>query len=316
MRRINALAALLVAGVSLSLSVGCGNKSSPTAVSASSGAAATAQPTSGAAAPTASLLSASPVGKMASCPNLVEGSATAIKEVDGGVELAITAKDEAGTSEIRARARRLADVSRDEVPSAKHHGGGQFGRCPVVARNTVVTSEDVEGGARVTVKPRDPGEVDWVRREARERQAELGQAGGKQAGGGKMAHRPSAVPGATTALKDTRDAVVVTVTAMDDAAVTDIRERTKHVVDASRRDPKDVTNDGHGDDGGQPGRCPIVLKDTTLTANDVPGGSEITVKPARPTDVAALLKEARQRAEAFSPGAAPPPKRYSFGPSL
>jgi hypothetical protein len=247
------------------------------------------------------------MGKMANCPNLVEGSATAIKEVDGGVELTVTAKDEAGTKEIRARAKHLADVSKEEDPSVKHngggHGGGQFGRCPVVARNTVVTADEVEGGSKITVKPKDPAEVDWVRREARERQAELGQAGGKEAGGGKMAHCPSAVPGATTALKGTLGAVLVTVTAKDEAAVTDIRDRTKHVVDASKKDPKDVKHDGNGDGGGKLGRCPIVLKDTTLTARDVPGGSEISVKPAKPADVAALLKEAKDRAEAFSPGA-------------
>ena len=300
MRRISALAALVVAGVSLSL--GCESKPTPTPAPAapSSEAASSARPAASVAAATGA-----PMGKMANCPNLVEGSATAIKEIEGGVELTVTSREEAATKEIRARAKHLADVSKEEVPSVKHngggHGGGQFGRCPVVARNTVVTAFDVEGGARLTVKPKDPTEIDWVRREARERQAELGQAGGKEAGAGKMAHCPSAVPGATTALKDTKDAVLVTVTAKDEAAVTDIRDRTKHVVDASKKEPKDAKHDGKGDGGGKLGRCPIVLKDTTLTAKDVPGGSEITVKPARPTDVAALLKEAKERAEAFGP---------------
>lgn len=302
MRRISALAALVVAGVSFSL--GCESKPAP---AASSEAASSARPAASVAAPA---LSGAPMGKMANCPNLVEGSATAIKEVEGGVELTVTAKDEAGTKEIRSRAKHLAEVSKEEVPSVKHngggHGGGQFGRCPVVARNTVVTVDDVEGGARLTVKPKDPTEIDWVRREARERQAELGQAGGKEAGGGKMAHCPSAVPGAVTSLKDTKDAVFVTVTAKDEAAVTDIRDRAKHVVDASKKEPKDAKHDGKGDGGGKLGRCPVVLKDTTLTAKDVPGGSEITVKPAKPADVVALLKESKERADAFAPG--PPAK--------
>ena len=77
MRRTNALAALLVAGVSLSLIAGCEKKTEPTPGAASAEAASSAQPaTSAAAAPTASALSAAPMGKMANCPNLVEGSAT------------------------------------------------------------------------------------------------------------------------------------------------------------------------------------------------------------------------------------------------
>jgi TusA-related sulfurtransferase len=312
MRRISALAALVVAGVSLSL--GCENKPTPTPAASSSEAASSARAAASVAPPPSSIApSSAPMGKMANCPNLVEGGATAIKDVEGGVELTVTARDEAATREIRARARHLAEVSKEEVPSVKHngggHGGGQFGRCPVVARNTVVTSDDVEGGARLTVKPKDSAEIDWVRREARERQGELGQPGGKEAGGGKMAHCPSAVPGASTVLKDTKDAVLVTVTARDEAAVTDIRDRTKHVVDSAKKEPRDVKHDGQGDGGGKLGRCPIVLKDTTVTAKDVPGGSEITVKPARPTDVAALLKEAKERAEAFAPGAAAEPKK-------
>jgi TusA-related sulfurtransferase len=118
---------------------------------------------------------------MANCPNLVEGSATAIKDVEGGVELTVTAKDEAATRDIRARARHLADVSKQETPASRHngsgHGGGKSGRCPVVARNTVVTADDVEGGAKLTVKPKDPAELDWLRREARERQGGLGKDG-------------------------------------------------------------------------------------------------------------------------------------------
>lgn len=313
MRRISALTALVVAGLSLSLT-GCEDKPAPAPPASASETAAAAKPTASAAAPTPSASSSSAaMGKMANCPNLVEGGATAIKDVEGGVELTVTAKDEAATKEIRARAKHLAEVSKEEIPSVKHngsgHGGGQFGRCPVVARNTVVTADDVEGGSRLTVKPKDANEIDWVRREARERQGELGQPGSKEAGTGKMAHCPSAVPGAATAIKDTKEALLLTITAKDEAAVTDIRARTKHVVDASKKDPKDVKHDGAGDGGGGLGRCPVILKDTAITAKDVPGGSEITVKPAKAADVPALLKEAKDRAEAFSPGAAVDPKK-------
>jgi hypothetical protein len=173
MQRTSVLAALAVAGLSLSLaSAGC-KKAPPPAPPLASAEPVTAAPTL----PPSAAVSAAPTGKMANCPTLVEGGATVIKDVEGGVELTIAAKDEAATKEIRARARHLAEVSREESPSTRHNGsgrgGGQLGRCPVVARNTVVTADDVEGGARVTVKPKDPAELDWLRREARERQSKL-----------------------------------------------------------------------------------------------------------------------------------------------
>ena len=177
MRRISALVALVAAGLSLSL--GCKETPAPTPAPAPE-AAANASPTASVASPPPPAGAAS-TGKMTNCPNLVEGSATAIKDVEGGVELTVTAKDEAATKDIRARARHLADVSKQEAPATRHngsgHGGGKSGRCPVVARNTVVTADDVEGGAKLTVKPKDPAELDWLRREARERQGGLGKDG-------------------------------------------------------------------------------------------------------------------------------------------
>jgi hypothetical protein len=181
MRRISALAAL-TALVVAGLSLGCKDKPPPPAPAVA--AADTAAPTANVAAPTPSGSAAAP-GRMANCPTLVEGGATAIKDIEGGVELTVTAKEEAAIKEIRARARHLAEVSREEAPSGRHngsgHGGGKSGRCPVITRNTVVTTEDVEGGARITVKPRDVAELDWVRREARERQADPAQPGGRKA---------------------------------------------------------------------------------------------------------------------------------------
>ena len=179
MRRISALAALVLAGLSLSL--GCKEKPAPAPTMTPSEAAANADPTASVAAKTPPPASAASTGKMANCPNLVEGSATAIKDVEGGVELTVTARDAAATTDIRARARHLADMSKQEAPASRHngsgHGGGKLGRCPVVARNTVVTADDVEGGAKLTVKPKDPAELDWLRREARERQGGLGNDG-------------------------------------------------------------------------------------------------------------------------------------------
>jgi len=188
MRRISALAAL-AALVVAGLSLGCADKKpSPAPVVVVD----TPAPTASVAMP-APTGPAAAMGKMANCPTLIEGGVTAIKDVEGGVELTVTAKDEAATQEIRARARHLTEVSKEEAPSVRHngsgHGGGKFGRCSVITRNTAVTSEDVEGGAKITVKPKDAAEIDWVRRESRERQGELEKPGGKEPGKAKRDHR-------------------------------------------------------------------------------------------------------------------------------
>lgn len=149
-----------------------------------------AKPASAAPAATASAVPAAPpappsaaagAGRMANCPSAVEGAATDITDVDGGVELSITAEAEPAAADIRARARVLAEAAGTESTTRRHtgtgEGGGAFGRCPVILRETAVTVADVEGGARITVKANKPGEVDWLRRESRERLAALAQAG-------------------------------------------------------------------------------------------------------------------------------------------
>jgi len=247
---------------------------------------------------------ASDRGKMVHCPSVVEGASTDVKDVEGGVVVTVTAKDEAKTKEIRERAKFLADASKNEAPGAQHNGtgagGGAFGRCPVVNRNTLVEAADVEGGSKITVKPKEPAELDFVRREARERLKELGEPGAREAGQGKMAHCPSALDATTTSVKATKDAVVVTIVAKDakdEAKAKEIRERTGFLVEASKKDPTSANHKGDGSGGGGFGRCPVVLKDTTVSAKDVPGGSEVTVKPKAASDVAALEKEAKERAE-------------------
>src|SRR6185369_6997601 len=112
--------------------------------------------------------SASAKALMANCPNTVEGATTSFNDVEGGIEITVTAKDDAAIKDIRARAKHLAEVAKEAAPSVKHNqsgaGGGKFGRCPVVVRNTQLDAAEVESGVKITVKPKDPGEVDWLRR--------------------------------------------------------------------------------------------------------------------------------------------------------
>lgn len=238
-------------------------------------------------------------GKMVHCPSAVEGATTDIQDGDGGVVITITAKDEAKTKAIRDRAKFLAEASKTEAAGQKHDGsgagGGALGRCPVVNRNTTVEAADVDGGSKITVKPKNAAEVDWLRRESRERLKEMGEPGAREAGQGKMAHCPSTVEGATTTIQATKEAVVVTVVAKDEAKTKEIRERSRFLADAAKKDPNSVAHKGDGSGGGGFGRCPVVLKDTSVETKDVDGGSELTVKPKDAAGLAALEKEANER---------------------
>lgn len=114
-------------------------------------------------------------------------------------------------------------------------------------------------------------------------------------GGGHMQHCPSAVEGAKTDIKDIKDGVEITVTSTVAAKTDEIRKRSKHIVDAAKTDPTAVAHEGNGHGGGGLGRCEVVLKDTTVTSEDVEGGSRLTVKPTKAVDLEWLKKETRER---------------------
>jgi len=121
-------------------------------------------------------------------------------------------------------------------------------------------------------------------------------------GGGHMQHCPSAVAGAKTEIKDNKDSIEVTVTSTDAAKTEEIRKRAKHMVDSAKADPTSVVHNGEGHGGGGLGQCEVVLKDTSVTAEDVDGGSKMTVKPTKPVDFEWLKKETHARHTANSSG--------------
>ncbi len=135
-------------------------------------------------------------------------------------------------------------------------------------------------------------------------------------GGGKMVHCPTTVPGASVAIMDVAGGVELVVTATDKAATDEIVARAKHLAEASKKDPADAKHTGEGEGGGALGKCPVVLKDTTLVVADAPGGAKITVKPTAPAGLAALKTEVRARHAAVqampttpaTPGGAADPK--------
>jgi TusA-related sulfurtransferase len=271
--------------------------SAPATTTAPVNASASAPAPSASAAPTASAGAEDKTAK--NCPSAVGGAATTLKDVEGGVELTVVAKDAAATGEIRSRAKSLLEASKAPHEGTKHDGKGGghgvFGRCPVVLHDTTLAVADTEGGTKITVKAKDKKDVDALRKATKERNDELAAPGAEGAGHGKMGHCPSAVVGAETKVADAKDGVVVTVTGKGDAVAT-IRERAKHLVTAAKQDPTTVKHTGEGGGGGGLGRCPVVLKDTTVETKDVEGGSQITVKPTKPADLANLQKEAKERA--------------------
>ena len=300
------LASLALLAVLLPGCDDCNEKSSSgTAASATASAASATPPPSASTPPAASSATLSPSGKMAHCPNAALGATTVIADVPGGVALTITSINLGARGDIRARVQALVEAQKNAGASVKHtgngEGGGLLGRCPIVLKDTTLETAEVEGGTKVTVKSKDPAEVDWLRRETRDRQEDL-EAAGSPAGIGKMAHCPSAIAGTTTTLKNTKDGVSVTVTAKDDAITKSIRERVAHLLEISKNPEAGAaaaSHTGEGGGGGSIGRCPVVLKDTTLTAKDVPNGSQVDVKAKTAADVPKLQDEAKERAAKF-----------------
>ena len=120
-------------------------------------------------------------GHMKNCPTAVEGAKTVVKNTDQGVELTVTGKNEA---EIRKRAKHVVDAAAADPTSVAHegngHGGGGLGLCLVVLKDTTVTSEDIPGGSKLTVKPNKPIDLDWLKKETKDRQVAMESTGKKK----------------------------------------------------------------------------------------------------------------------------------------
>ena len=233
----------------------CDDKSKTTGTAPSASTSAMAPASASASAMASASASASPDAgapkhDMANCPTAVAGATVAIKDVEGGVEVTVTGKDDATMATIRERTKKLAaaDRSGPDGGAGKHDhsgsGGGTTGRCTIIMRNTDITTADIDKGSKITVKAKDKAEIDWVRRETKDRDKEASSAGAEGAGAQRMAHCPSAVEGAKTVIKDTKEGVLVTVTGPADK-VADIRSRAKHAADVAKKaDGTKITHTG------------------------------------------------------------------------
>jgi len=112
------------------------------------------------------------------CPNAVAGSETKVTEIDGGVEMTVTAKDPDAVAQIHKRAKIVVDAKAKEGGAKRKHtgdgkGGGGLGGCPVVLRDTTIVVVELPDGSKFTIKANAADEVDSLRRDVKQRRAAL-----------------------------------------------------------------------------------------------------------------------------------------------
>jgi hypothetical protein len=112
----------------------------------------------------------------------------------------------------------------------------------------------------------------------------------------QMANCPSAVPGATTIVANSKAGVVVTVTS-DKANVTDEIRRRAHIQEnvAAQTARGAIEHTGEGTGSGKFGYCPGLVQGTSVAVDDIPDGARLTVRAASPSEVQALQQSTRAR---------------------
>jgi TusA-related sulfurtransferase len=125
------------------------------------------------------------------------------------------------------------------------------------------------------------------------------------AGHNQMKFCPPAVPGARSTIKNTKTGVEMNITATDAKAQADIRDRAKHLAAMSAKKEELNKHTGEGEGGGGMGRCPVLMKDTKVTAKNTKTGAIVKIEVDPSETVAELQKTVKDRHEAMS--AMPPP---------
>ncbi len=145
------------------------------------------------------------------CPMRIPGTEVAAADVDGGVSLSFTTSTD-DVAELRQRVRRMADMHNErgghmmmgghgESPrGAEHQHGAQSGathegdgRGGMMMPPATASVEDVEGGARVVLRPQDPAQLAALQEHVRTKAQQM--AGGEcpmmSLGSGSEAPAPS-----------------------------------------------------------------------------------------------------------------------------
>jgi hypothetical protein len=98
------------------------------------------------------------------CPMQVPGTTVTASDVEGGVALAFTTHG-GDVAELRERVQRMTETHH------QHHSGGVMGMAPP----STAASEDIEGGARLVLKPQDPAQLEALREHARTHAARMAE---------------------------------------------------------------------------------------------------------------------------------------------
>jgi hypothetical protein len=142
------------------------------------------------------------------------------------------------------------------------------------------------------------GDRNWFTEEQRRRAELHGDLAGKKERG--MQNCPSAVPGAQTKALQLKDGVALEVTSSDPARVAEIRTRAQRQTAVARHATGQPPHTGMGGDTGEIGYCPVVVVDTVVSAEDLPNGARLIVRPKTASDLQALQKMTAERLDAFS----------------
>jgi hypothetical protein len=110
------------------------------------------------------------------CPMALPGAAVSVTDVDGGVALSFTTTT-GDLAELRRRVHRMAAMHQHHqgrrMEMGRAHGGkhsmrgGMMGKAHGRMPRSTATAEDIEGGARLLLRPVDPGQLDALRAHAR-----------------------------------------------------------------------------------------------------------------------------------------------------
>jgi hypothetical protein len=111
---------------------------------------------------------------MANCPSAVLGAVTTVVELEDGVELTVTAREEWAQQEIRRRAQSQGASAWEPERGAIEHtglgtGSGRYGFCPGVLEGTTVDAELRPDGATLTVRADRPAQAEKLKEVTRER---------------------------------------------------------------------------------------------------------------------------------------------------
>ena len=109
--------------------------------------------------------------RMRHCPLALDGAASTLDDIDGGVRFVVKAP-EGVVAEARRRAHHIVEFAakktREGHGGFDGKGGGRMKNCPVVTDDVTITATEVDGGAQLDIVT-EPARVERLRAETRER---------------------------------------------------------------------------------------------------------------------------------------------------